>query len=151
MPAWRLTGTASSRAPTWLSGVCCDVIPFIPAASIRYLRSHSKITSQFGRRCIPFGCWCKNSEYPGIPAFSRLADRMTQRPELRFFLEPLASGQHNPAAAGTSPQALKKSTQPAIPYSSAVSKRHIMVPAVSVLVVRLTSAAKWKTTSSLTA
>jgi len=154
MPSWRLTSTASSRAPTWLSGVCCDVIPFIPAASIRYPRSHSIITSHFGHRCLPSDCRCENLEYVDIPVFSHLAslEVPTHRIANLFFLEPLAPGQPQSAdAVGTSPQILKKPIRPAIPYLSSASKRYLMVPTRKCFGCSPFERRRTETTSSLTA
>jgi hypothetical protein len=47
-------------------------------------------------------------EYPGIPAFSRLVDRITQRPELRILCEPLASGQAQPGCCRCKSASLEK-------------------------------------------
>jgi hypothetical protein len=49
------------------------------------LKAHSKIIPHFGSRCIPSSGWCKNSEYPDIPAFSRLVVRAPQHPKLRTY------------------------------------------------------------------
>jgi hypothetical protein len=86
MPAWRLASTASSRAPTWLSGVCCDVILFIQADSTRYLRAHSNITSHFRRRCLPFDCRCENSECTDNQVVSHFANRGPKARKCVIFL-----------------------------------------------------------------
>lgn len=49
----------------------------------RCLKVHSKMTSQFGRRCLPSGC--ENSEYPGIPMCLRLAGQAPQRSKMRIY------------------------------------------------------------------
>ena len=46
-----------------------------------HLRIRSNKTDHLGRRCIPFGCRCKISEYPYISAILRLVGRAFQGPK----------------------------------------------------------------------
>jgi hypothetical protein len=54
----------------------------IESAVLCLLRARAKITSHFGRRCIPPGCVAKTRNIGNIPAFSRLAGRAPTRPNL---------------------------------------------------------------------